>query len=83
MHGKNEIIVGNPGIQRIHVFKTNVAKRWQAEMLCDVMAAEFPFSKSNFDLDDVDKIFRIVSIQNISLEVIEVFERHGFNGEEL
>jgi hypothetical protein len=83
MRNENEIMIGDPQIQKVHVFKTNVAKRWQAEMLCEVMAAEFPFSKSNFDLEDIDRIFRIESIRSISLEVIEVFQRHGFEGEEL
>jgi hypothetical protein len=83
MHGDQEIAIGRPRIQKVHVFKTNVTKRWQAEMLCEAMAAEFPFSKSNFDLEDVDKIFRIESIKSISIEVLEVLHRHGFVAQEL
>jgi hypothetical protein len=83
MNNENETIIGNPRIQKIHVFKTNVTKRWQAEMLCEVMSAEFPFSKMNFDLEDVDRILRIESIKSISLEVVEVLHRHGFRCEEL
>jgi hypothetical protein len=80
---ENEIVIGDPRIQHVHVFKTNVNKRWQAEMLCEVMSLEFPFSRCNFDLEDVDRIFRIENIRSISFEVIEVFHRHGFLGEEL
>ena len=83
MHGENEIILSGRSTLKVQVFRTNVSKHWQAEMLCEVMCAEFPLSKCNFDLEDIDKIFRIETYHNIALEVIEVLQRYGFDGEEL
>jgi hypothetical protein len=83
MHGENEIIVSGLSTLKVQVFRTNVNKHWQAEMLCEIMSAEFPLSKCNFDLEDIDKIFRIETYHNIALEVIEVLRRHGFEGQEL
>jgi len=83
MHGEDEIIARGARTLRVHVFKTNVNKQWQAEMLCEVMAAAFPLSKCNFDLQDVDNIFRIESFYAISSDVIDMLRRYGFHGEEL
>jgi len=67
----------------IQVFKTNVDKRWHAEMLCDLIQTEFPVSRINFDLEDCDKIFRVESSINMDSKIISFLHQHGFKCEEL
>jgi hypothetical protein len=44
----------------IEVFKTNVTTREQAKMLVKIIQLHFPGYKANFDLEDCDKVLRIV-----------------------
>jgi hypothetical protein len=43
----------------VEVFKTNVNKRKQANMLLDAIHKTFGNHKANFDLDDCDNILRV------------------------
>jgi hypothetical protein len=45
----------------VEVFKTNVQKPKQAEVVTAVLTEQFPGFKINFDLDDCDKILRVES----------------------
>jgi hypothetical protein len=65
------------------VFKTNVQKSSDIEVL------EYSLNKTannvhwNFDLEDCDKILRIETDQNISQNIITLMNRQGFFCEEL
>ncbi|MGZ5189488.1 MAG: hypothetical protein ACXWCZ_00640 [Flavisolibacter sp.] len=69
----------------VEVFKTNVKERLVAFMLVDAIHKEFVYYKANFDLDDRDRILRVVSsdgpVQNNQL--IEIIIRNGFHAEVL
>jgi hypothetical protein len=45
---------------KIEVFKTNVADPEQAQWLVDQIERNFANCKVNFDLDDCDRILRVV-----------------------
>jgi hypothetical protein len=67
----------------IEVFKTNVESRQQSEMILRELGYHFPGSDSNFDLEDCDRILRVVG-HNISSEgVIDVLRRNGCHAEVL
>lgn len=53
----------------IEVFKTNVQKIDQAEILVELLLQNFPTNKINFDLEDCDKILRVEG-ENISTDII-------------
>lgn len=53
----------------IEVFKTNVQKIYQAEILVELLLQNFPTNKINFDLEDCDKILRVEG-ENISTDII-------------
>ncbi|KAA0993023.1 hypothetical protein [Dyadobacter aurulentus] len=46
----------------VEVFKTNVSKRQQADLLVALIARTFPHYHASFDLEDCDKILRISSV---------------------
>lgn len=63
----------------VEVFKTNVLKPADAAKLEALLTAIFPDYHFNFDLDDCDKIFRIVSDADVSEKVIAFFSQHNFS----
>ncbi len=67
----------------VHVFKTNVREREQADLLCNLVQSEITVQRVNFDLEDCDKIFRVESSENIDHQVIALLRLHGFVCEEL
>jgi hypothetical protein len=64
----------------IEVFKTNVNHLNEAEMLIAKIKGQFEYYTANFDLEDCDRILRVVStdgsIQASSL--IEIVNNAGF-----
>jgi hypothetical protein len=46
---------------RIEVFKTNITNSQQAKCLIEAIRIAFPCYSVNVDLDDCDKILRVVS----------------------
>ena len=69
----------------VEVFKTNVEKRFDADLLIEEIHKIFPSYKANFDLDDCDRILRV---QSISGEVqadlmINLLMDFGFEAEVL
>ena len=63
----------------VEVFKTNVMHPTDAAKMELLMAAALPDCIFNFDLDDCDKIFRIVSGRDVSEKVIDIFSQHNFS----
>jgi hypothetical protein len=67
----------------IFVFKTAVKTKKQLKQLQPHIDNALPKAKWNFDLHDIDNIFRVDSEENIILTVIDLFRMHGFPCEEL
>ena len=66
----------------ICVFKTSVITGNDIERLRSHLN-QLPQSKWNFDLEDCDKILRIVTEKEISRHIIRILRDHGFVCEEL
>lgn len=54
----------------IEIFKTNVKEEKEAKKILNILIAEFPKCKINFDLEDCDKILRIEGI-DFTVRIIE------------
>ena len=67
----------------IFVFKTSVKTKMQAKKLKPHIDKILPNEKWNFDLEDIDKILRIDSEENIGLEIIELLSSHNHTCDEL
>ena len=67
----------------IYVFKTSVKTKIQAKKLKPHIDKILPKAKSNFDLDDYDKVLRIESEENIILPIKNLLNHHNFECEEL
>lgn len=69
----------------IEVFKTNVIYRGQALWLVEEIQKAFDGYKANFDLDDCDKILRVVSPSGIvqSIKLINFLKTCGYSAEVL
>ena len=67
----------------VEVLKTNVNNPYQAIMVIDQIHRTFPDYEANFDLDDCDKILRVVSAANgiQSVLLITLLKNFGFKGE--
>jgi hypothetical protein len=62
----------------VEVFKTNVQKVYQADMLVNALLQFFPDSIINFDLDDCDKILRIEGSSIITERVMMLIKQNGY-----
>ena len=67
----------------IFVFKTSVKTKMQIKKLKAHIDKILPKGKWNFDLEDIDKILRIDSEENIVLIVIDLLSIHSYSCEEL
>lgn len=67
----------------IFVFKTSVNSNMQIEKLKPHMENILPNAKWNFDLEDIDKILRVDSDENVVLVIIELLTIHNYSCEEL
>lgn len=67
----------------IFVFKTSVKTKMQAKKLKPHIDKILPNAKWNFDLEDIDKILRIESRENIVLSIIDLLQIHNYSCEEL
>lgn len=54
----------------VEVFKTNVADPERAQWLVDHIERNFTHCKVNFDLDDCDRILRVVAEEKIQSDVL-------------
>ena len=55
---------------KVEVFKTNVADPERAKCLVDQIERNFADCKVNFDLDDCDRILRVVFEEQIQSELL-------------
>jgi hypothetical protein len=67
----------------IEVFKTNINCADQAKQLVERIQRHFSGYKANFDLDDRDRILRIVSSGAIALHFIDWLKDCGCDAETL
>ncbi|MBZ5858875.1 hypothetical protein [Flavihumibacter profundi] len=67
----------------IFVFKTSVKSKMQVKKLKPHIEKILPKAKWNFDLEDIDKILRIDSEENIVLIIIGLLNAHSYSCEEL
>jgi hypothetical protein len=62
----------------VEVFKTNVEELKASKQIIQVLLAQFPSHKINFDLSDCDRILRVEG-KNISPDrIIELIHSTGF-----
>lgn len=67
----------------IYVFKTSVKTKMQAKKLKPHIDKLLPNAKWNFDLDDCDKVLRVVSEEDIVQPIIRELKHHQVDCEEL
>jgi hypothetical protein len=67
----------------IFIFKTSVKAKMQVKKLKPHIDKRLPKAKWNFDLEDIDKILRIDSQENIVLIIIDLLNIHNYSCEEL
>ena len=70
-------------VNMIEVFKTNVQKESQADLLIDLISLAFTDYRASFDLEDCDKVLRVVSRQPeiCCTSVIRLLEDFGYHAE--
>ena len=62
----------------VEIFKTNVQETCQAKEFIVLLMKQFPGIKANFDLNDCDKILRVVSENTAPSEIITFVNVNGF-----
>ena len=62
----------------VEVFKTNVQRKAQSEILLCALAEAFPAFKINFDLSDCDKVLRVEGHNIDNGEIIRLLNRESF-----
>jgi hypothetical protein len=67
----------------ILVFKTSVKTKRQIKELKPHIEKMLPNAKWNFDLEDIDKILRIESDENVVLIITDLLNIHSYRCEEL
>ncbi len=67
----------------IFVFKTSIKTKSQVLKLKPQLDQILPNAKWNFDLQDCDKILRIICEENIILKTIHLLNSQNFHCEEL
>ena len=67
----------------IFVFKTSVKTKMQVKKLKPHIDERLPKAKWNFDLEDIDKLLRIDSEENVVLIIIDLLNIHNYSCEEL
>lgn len=67
----------------IEVFKTNVQKESQADLLVDLISLAFLDYRASFDLEDCDKVLRVASRQSeiCCASIIRLLEDFGYDAE--
>jgi hypothetical protein len=67
----------------VEVFKTNVMHREEADFLVSLIHKLFPGCKSNFDLQDCDRILRVSTPDEFvdTISVIHLLEDYGYVAE--
>ena len=65
-------------MKQVEIFKTGVCRANEAESVVNVLLKCFPHYQINFDLDDCDKVLRVVSEINVSMVLVEQLGNLGF-----
>ena len=63
----------------VEVFKTNVQRKEEADMLIRKLSGHFPSHKINFDLSDCDKILRVEGETFAPKKVIELLRSDNYH----
>ncbi|HEY3389350.1 MAG TPA: hypothetical protein VGK38_07260 [Prolixibacteraceae bacterium] len=67
----------------VEVFKTNVERPEQSQMLIHQIMSHIPNGKINFDLEDCDRILRVEAESISNQIIIKLLKQHGFHAEVL
>ncbi len=67
----------------VEVFKTNVEEVELSERLIQQLAAQFPESFINFDMDDCDRILRVEAAKVSPEKIIQILNSNGYSCEVL
>ena len=67
----------------VEVFRTNVTDEPLTGPILQLLALAYPGSRLNFDLDDADKILRIVHHQIDAAHVVSLLQQYGIEAERL
>lgn len=62
----------------IEVFKTDICHKAIAENIVAELLRHFPKSQINFDLDDCDKVLRVVGDEETCLKIAKIIISKGF-----
>ncbi|MDR7209418.1 hypothetical protein [Flavobacterium piscis] len=62
----------------VEVFKTNVQKECDKDYVINVIQAQFPDYKINFDLEDCDKILRIEGVELKPENIVKYVNHLGY-----
>ena len=68
-------------VNMVEVFKTNVQRQKQAQMLLVALEKRFPLCRINFDLDDCDNILRVEGDDIRHQKIIELVNENGYQCE--
>lgn len=68
-------------MQPVEIFKTNVTSKEAAEKVLDYLSASFPSYKINFDLEDCDKVLRVVGNRIPVDKVLDTVNQMGYDCE--
>ncbi|RYY30400.1 MAG: hypothetical protein EOO04_04940 [Chitinophagaceae bacterium] len=64
----------------IEVFRTNVHDSFYAAIIIDHIQCRYPDYRTNFDLDDCDRILRICCVHAVDIQaVIQLVDELGFS----
>lgn len=67
----------------ILVFKTNISRKKDLGIIEPVLSSHDPIIKWNVDMHDIDKILRVESTCNDTVEIIKMVNNAGYDCEEL
>lgn len=63
----------------VEVFRTDVDTQQAAENILQILADHLGITEANFDLDDCDRIFRVVCCPSEKIpDIMQVFGSHGY-----
>lgn len=67
-------------VKQVEIFKTNVNKKNDSEVIVRLMTRHFSYCKVNFDLEDCDHILRVEAPVNKinKKEIIHFMRKQGF-----
>ncbi|MHA7099458.1 hypothetical protein [Roseivirga pacifica] len=67
----------------IHVFKTSVKSEKQVSLVGAFLNILLPYEAWNFDLEDIDRILRVETVDLMPETVITILNSQGFECNEL